>query len=675
MPASAQATHSSTLSARDVRKLNYSLDLRRALRCHYLAGATAMLLASTAADALELGEARVQSALGDPLHVEIPVKVAANENLRSECLSLVSGNAGLPSFSNATATLRSGTIHIRSSQVVREPLLGLNLRVNCTGAPHLIRSYQLFVDPRPLTAPIASAPNVARSTPDTAVRREPVPRATSPRVSKIARGLEGTEVTGGSRYEVRVGDTLSGIAARIDDRDVSLWQAVDQIFAANPHAFDNGDVNLLRAGATLVIPAMGGAVAEPVAAKPAPVTPPTIAPVVSENLDTAFTAIDTPSIDVGADVSDIASPAAADTQPAPDAALTSPAGDETANSAFDVRSPFVVRDDVTPIAPRAAEAREPDTAARTTPGWLTGLVSIGSALVLTLVLVLFMRRRKPVDMPDFIDSPLPAKGTEVPRARVADLEDTIEESAMEQWQGDETDAFPQGVDENGYTDSLSTIDENSDSFSLDVATNREALDLAFDAPASTENVDLDVGNAPPPTSASETGVTMTRQSTSESDITLADLNMLTEDYEAELTATQQLNEELATAVANLKAADAKVNGDTNEMPAADFDEAAETAFLEEVEVPDELRWDDQTRANAQLMTEELLEDATFTVAVEGDADTVEMPARGSQDAEIYDETAGLDTVSSPAVSKDESQAADDDEWAAFTRAASGGDRS
>lgn len=685
MPALSPATNNRILSESNVRELKRSLKLRRALRCHYLAGCTVMLLASTGAEALELGEANVRGSLGDPLHVEIPVQVAPNESLRSECLSLVSTSTGLPSFSNATVALRGNVIAVSSQQVVKEPIIGLDLRVNCQGAPHLVRSYQLFVDPRPLVAAPGSESRPMQNQPAAAiVRRQPRVDSRPATVSRQARGLSGTNIAAGSNYEVRAGDTLSGIAARIGNRNVSLWRAVDTIFAANPDAFDNGDLNNLRAGAVIEIPLFGTASQASVAAAQVsvadtlapPVAAPTILPGV---IDSAFSSEKPPAVDAAKTL--VESPITTDTATTEGDAVAESATNSTAaesstdSAAFDVRSPFVIREEVAPIAPAEVETMVQDESAQTTPGWVTGLIAIGSALALTLMLVLFMRRRKPESMPDFIDAPLPAKGNAVPRARMAENEDTTEEAALDPWENEATDAFPKNVDANGFTDSLSCLDESSDSFSLDITTNKEALDLAFEAPASAESVDLDVGNAPPASQSSETGVTLTRRSTSESDITMADLDMLTKDYEAELTATQQLNEELATAVANLKAADASANGDTNEMPAAEFDDA-ETAFLEEVEIPDELRWDDQTRANAQLMTEELLEDATFTVAVEGEADTAEMPAARQSGTEepIYDEADGLDTARSPTL-KFAEESSEEDEWEAFTRAASAGDRS
>jgi hypothetical protein len=59
------------------------------------------------------------------------------------------------------------------------------------------------------------------------------------------------------RYRVQPGDSLSEIAQRIDNRSVGLWSAVAQIFDANPDAFMDADPNRLKAGSWLTIPAFG----------------------------------------------------------------------------------------------------------------------------------------------------------------------------------------------------------------------------------------------------------------------------------------------------------------------------------------------------------------------------------------------------------------------------------
>jgi hypothetical protein len=65
-----------------------------------------------------------------------------------------------------------------------------------------------------------------------------------------------------TRYHVQPGDSLSRIAERIENRPIGLWTAVDVIFDANPDAFIDNDPNKLKAGSWLTIPSFDGS--EPV---------------------------------------------------------------------------------------------------------------------------------------------------------------------------------------------------------------------------------------------------------------------------------------------------------------------------------------------------------------------------------------------------------------------------
>jgi hypothetical protein len=69
-----------------------------------------------------------------------------------------------------------------------------------------------------------------------------------------ARGHSGGNLAQGQTYLVVRGDTLSGIAARIGDRQTTINETAEAIFAANPEAFTRGDRNLLRAGHSITIP-------------------------------------------------------------------------------------------------------------------------------------------------------------------------------------------------------------------------------------------------------------------------------------------------------------------------------------------------------------------------------------------------------------------------------------
>jgi hypothetical protein len=140
-------------------------------------------------------------------------------------------------------------------------MMSLQLTVDCPYTPHLRRDFLLMLDPAvsSVNGPIVNAE-----------RERPAPAATTDeRVTAIlphraerairARTAVRHDLAANSYYRVRPGDSLSSIAARIDNRNVGLWAAVNALFRANPAAFVNNDIDQLKAGVTLAIPAVLGA--------------------------------------------------------------------------------------------------------------------------------------------------------------------------------------------------------------------------------------------------------------------------------------------------------------------------------------------------------------------------------------------------------------------------------
>ncbi len=234
-----------------------------------------LLLAPCTTSALELGEASIKSGLGESLLVEIPYRLAGNERVTSACVGLAPAEHAadaLPSYARVSRISITPThIEIFDERSVLEPLIGLNVDVHCAGAPHFVRSYQLFVDPP------AHMPAILSNRPEVAVARTPSatdaagPIATSAATSDAtasaaavrtvratasarARGLAGGDLPQGKTYRVVRGDTLSGIAARVAGRPATVFETADAIFAANPAAFTRGNPDLLEEGRSITIP-------------------------------------------------------------------------------------------------------------------------------------------------------------------------------------------------------------------------------------------------------------------------------------------------------------------------------------------------------------------------------------------------------------------------------------
>lgn len=362
-------------------------------------------LAFNQASALELGELTVQSALGQPLRASIAYALAPNEMIQSHCIFLrpAATTAGFPTIRNATASASNGIIRLTGSVPIREPILNLNLMVDCPGTANLSREYTLFVDPSSgLTAPATATTTATTAGRARGVRRtEPAALAQRP-----ARASSSTApIDDASSYRVQPGDTLSGIAARIDDRDITIWEAVDVIFAANPDAFIGNDRNRLRAGSVLVLPDMGAVSAA---------APPRVVPA-SVNGSTGSTANAAPSTAAVTALPEATAPAPAATN-----ATATPSVDAAASAGAAVDAPGVSDNPfVSPVEPgngavsgSFGPAREviPDTAVDMAPARVAPRVSVaqgdgseslsslawlgGTGIALILGLLLFGRQLK-----------------------------------------------------------------------------------------------------------------------------------------------------------------------------------------------------------------------------------------------------------------------------------------
>ncbi|MDH4125884.1 MAG: hypothetical protein OEW64_08755 [Gammaproteobacteria bacterium] len=240
-------------------------------------------LATLPAAALELGEAQVNSALGQPLRASIAYALAPNEQLFGSCVSLQGSRpqSDIPIVSAAKITVAEGVISIAGSNVIRDPLVSMRINVRCPYTANLSREYMLFIDPADLpsqltpAAELATTPAAANALP-ASTATVAGPSATAPR--RPSASIQ--PITGGTRHRVQPGESLSEIAQAIVNRPVGLWAAVGAIFDANPDAFVDHDPNKLKAGSWLLIPDFGPATqladndaeifsAEPLASVPA----------------------------------------------------------------------------------------------------------------------------------------------------------------------------------------------------------------------------------------------------------------------------------------------------------------------------------------------------------------------------------------------------------------------
>jgi pilus assembly protein FimV len=237
------------------------------------------LLAPAAATAVSLGEIAIESSLGQPFSGRVPVDLSPGEVLGAACVSIARGDGDLAGLPQPAVRAPEANVPGRYELVVTtaaplyEPMYELQLQVRCPGTALLVRQYVLMLDlpsatadgslaaaaplPAVALAPVAQSPSAA----DPAVVAPSAPDR--PRRAAVAPA--GTPLERGTRYTVVTGDTLSGIVMRLSDRNGSLWQVADEIMAANPAAFIDGNPDLIRLGSVIDIPAAAGTGPAPVA--------------------------------------------------------------------------------------------------------------------------------------------------------------------------------------------------------------------------------------------------------------------------------------------------------------------------------------------------------------------------------------------------------------------------
>ncbi|HEY6822461.1 MAG TPA: FimV/HubP family polar landmark protein, partial [Burkholderiales bacterium] len=241
--------------------------------------ASAILAAALAFTALHgahaagLGKLTVLSPLGQPLNAEIEIvslqsgeedglnaRLATPEAFRQ---AGVDYNSALSSVRFAVQRKDGRTVlKLSTTQPVNEPFLDMLVELQWSTG-RLVREYTFLLDPPEYKGPaLAAAPSAAPAPQQPAEPRpstppvqekplEPAPSAAAP----SAPAAPASPAAPGTTYEVKKGDTLARIAREHMAPGVSLNQMLTAIYRANQDAFIRNNVNLVRAGRIITIPA------------------------------------------------------------------------------------------------------------------------------------------------------------------------------------------------------------------------------------------------------------------------------------------------------------------------------------------------------------------------------------------------------------------------------------
>ena len=623
------------------------------------------------ASALELGEITVQSRLGQPLRASIAYALAPNEQLSDYCVTMRPGASvsGLPGFGAATLSVANGVIMLTGKTPVREPMVSAHIIVNCPYSANLSREYLLFIDPltsaydEPVVRPQANS-NVAPVTVNSEASERPVVAVQKPAINK--------DIAASTRYTVQRGDSLSTIAARIQNRSVGLWPAVNAIFAANPDAFINNDPNQLKSGSSLLIPDFDGnaavvSPAEPAASASLTQTYVSATPNIVENLPTAEASTESvPS----AEATDIAVATPELTQePVFLDELDSNAIESRADVTTASLQPGDIIFDAQLEGPKtASQSPNVPTAIITTKGsgtdgsasssWLAWLAGSGIALILGL---LMFGRRLRGQAPAAPSAP---QAAEELRRRYSDTETTDTEN-VEALVVDFDLSDDSPTEENLILDAdliIGTGLEAASSSNLSqdfgfAATTELDLELPFEPIAKADDktdilpplrtdehsildsevlpgeddydmsVIIDATKMPQPEDVTERDLKAVEVATDDESMIVehytinkqADFHVLEQDYEDELTATQALNEEIARAAAELVAGMDTNDSDediTAEMPLATVTELDITAQMPAQNDP--ISDPDATGVNEEITISTAADDETVEMSVKSE---------------------------------------------------------
>ncbi|MEM9398175.1 MAG: FimV/HubP family polar landmark protein, partial [Pseudomonadota bacterium] len=245
-------------------------------------------LASSHVLALGLGELNMRSFLNEPLQAEVElldtraltaddvrIRLAGVEDFerlgidRDYFLTSIQFEVAIDEASGR------GVIRLSTEEAVLEPFLDLIIEARWPSG-RLLREYTILVDPPAFRQEVVTV-SAKERVEELEARKDVAPKSKEPqevstgdrirrRESTLAPGempardfsaeTVGTP-TPGNRYMVRRDETLWQIASQGKPGGISVQQAMLDIQRLNPEAFINGNINRIKAGYIIYLPAAG----------------------------------------------------------------------------------------------------------------------------------------------------------------------------------------------------------------------------------------------------------------------------------------------------------------------------------------------------------------------------------------------------------------------------------
>ncbi|RFC36559.1 MAG: pilus assembly protein FimV [Candidatus Nitrotoga sp. LAW] len=241
--------------------------------------------------AISMGDINVANTLGEPMNVLIELGTASKDEISSLTARLAPPEvfkdagldypSGLPPLNFKIETNANGEPYIKvtSVQPINEPFVNLLVELAWSSGK-LLREYTFLLDPpgyvpiqpqpaevRPVEPSIVDVSDLEPKAPESKAKEEvietPLPnttlvadeeKAVDEMPATVNEPGEGSSVISDS-IKVRRGDTLGKLARQTKSSDVSLERALVALYRANTDAFDGKNMNRLKTGKILQIPA------------------------------------------------------------------------------------------------------------------------------------------------------------------------------------------------------------------------------------------------------------------------------------------------------------------------------------------------------------------------------------------------------------------------------------